>query len=878
MDSPAQPAPPAHALRATAPAFIITVVPMSMSTEISMAAALDLPVPPLCALRAETAIHPGERTVVELIDGRKLIGKLDSFDADKGKIGILIEGQEKIKKLGMHELRLMRIPHPRKWQRDDDSILTTAKGVRVSTEPLEFEIEFTDHSTIDGVSFGFRNGRHGIHLFPVQNSDQYTHLFVPNNAIAKHRIGKHLGQQLIKDKVVSDQDVAMVLLEQQEHRSRALGEQLTLTTVVGTEQLERALQHQQTMPHLQLGEILVQDRLISRQQLDAALIQQQRQRHLTLGELLTARGVIKQEDIQKSLASKLGIPLVDLRQFPLDPAVLKLVDETIAIRHTVMPLRRYQGKLVVAMEDPTHWETLDTLHAITGHPIDPVMAVRADLSWAIDYYYRAGHTSPPPAPAAAPAPAANTPPTSKIDPGPPPAAAAPQQKPAVSDAASSIATAPNKPGVETTAPSEAVNRDTAAADFLRELILGAAREESNAIHLESVPQHGARIRLRQNSELIEHGAITAELWPQLLAELRVLAHFDARHGDGAHIGLIERSFLYPTTLEVRVYYIPTFDGEHDVVLKITSLSHQRALTELGFSDGNLKRIDELTLDGHGLFLVCGPTGSGKTTLLHALLLHLNHGGKKIWMLDNTERNMPANIRHVRLGNGLDAPHDDPIEALLGADPDLVMINPLSQPRLAQQAVSGALAGPQILAGLAARGSGEAVERLANMGVPRYELADALNAVLTQRPVKRLCEHCKKSYAPSADELRGLAVEYFADHHAADKLAARMEESREKILEKWRKTWGSGKGQLLLHRAGGCKHCQKTGYAGQLSLHELLEVSPPVRQAILDGAVAVAVAVHRAAIATGLKTLKQDGIEKVLQGHTDLVQVRAACAR
>lgn len=838
-----------------------------------MAAALDLPVPPLCALSAETAIHQGERTVVELIDGRKLIGKLDSFDSDKGKIGILIEGQEKTKKLGMHEIRLMRIPHPRRWQRDDDSILSTAKGVRVSTEPLEFEIEFTDHSTIDGTSFGFRNGRHGIHLFPVQDDDQYTHLFVPNNAIAKHRIGKHLGQQLVRDRVVSDQDVAIVLLEQQECRSQSLGEQLVLTAVVTAEQLERALKHQQTMPHLQLGEILVQDRLISQQQLDAALSQQQRQRHTTLGELLTARGVIKQEDIQKSLANKLGIPFVDLRRFPLDPAVLKLVDETIAIRHTVMPLRRYQGKLVVAMEDPTHWETMDTLHAITGHPIDPVMAVRADLSWAIDYYYRDGHTSPPPEPAAAPAPAADTPPIPKLDPGPPPAAATPRRKPAVSAAVSANAAA-DKSGAETATPPEAANRDTAAADFLRELILGAAREESNAIHLESVPQHGARIRLRQNSELIEHGTITAELWPKLLAELRALAHFDARQDHGAHIGLIERSFLYPTTLEVRVYYIPTFDGEHDVVLKITSLSHQRALTELGFSDGNLKRIDELTLDGHGLFLVCGPTGSGKTTLLHALLLHLNHGGKKIWMLDNTERNMPANIRHVRLGNGLDAPHDDPIEALLGADPDLVMINPLSQPRLAKQAVSGALAGPQILAGLPARSSGEAVERLTNMGVPRYELADALSAVLTQRPVKRLCEHCKKSYVPTADELRGLAAEFVGD--APDEAAPRTDASREKILEKWQKTWGGNKGQLMLHRAAGCKHCQKTGYAGQLSLHELLEISPPVKRAIVDGAGAAAIL--RAALGSGLKTLKQDGIEKVLQGHTDLIQVRAACAR
>src|SRR3569832_1178474 len=174
----------------------------------AMEPAVDLPVPPLSAASDEAVIRRGERVVVELIGGRNLIGKLVRFDADKGSIAMMLDDADRQKILGMHEIRLMRVPQPRKWVRDDDAFLSQGKGVRVVSEPLEFDIEFSDQSSINGVTFGFRNGRHGMHLFPVQDLEQYTHLFVPNNAIARHRIGNHLAQESAKD--TRHRDVAMI--------------------------------------------------------------------------------------------------------------------------------------------------------------------------------------------------------------------------------------------------------------------------------------------------------------------------------------------------------------------------------------------------------------------------------------------------------------------------------------------------------------------------------------------------------------------------------------------------------------------------------------------------------------------------------------------
>lgn len=652
---------------------------------------IDLPVPPLCAAHRETAVLRGEHVVVELVGGRKLVGKLVKFDADKGHIAVSPDGGEKQKVLGMHEIRLMRVPQPRKWIRDEDAFLSQAKGMRVSSEPLEFDVEFSDHSSINGITFGFRNGRHGIHLFPVQDNDQYTHLFVPNNAIARHRIGKHLGQQL-KDRSASDQDVAMILLEQQETRSRPLVEQPASVADNAAEGSGQARTAWEKKPQPQSSESLL-------------------------------RG-----------ASHAG-------------------------EKPVMPFAAQQIAATAA-HDSTH-------------------------------------------------------------------------------------------------------------ELLRALIHEAIREQATAIHFEECAERGVRVRLRKDGELVAHRSFSADQWLTLLGKLKGLSRVSGQ-GD-EHAVFLDADFLHPLALEVQVCLIDTLSGGEDAVLKLSPCNYVPALGELGLSQTNLKRLDELGLSGTGLLLTCGPARSETSPLLHALLLHINTGSKKIWMVDDGLRKLPEPIRQVSSSQRTPSG----IGALLSADPDVVAVDDITDASLAKRLVSAALAGPQILAGMPAGSSAAAVERLVNMGVPRHELADALSLALTQRTAKRLCPHCKKHYVPTADELRGLAYEYHA-HLAADAAPKQLLALRDKTLAAWQDEWTDASGQIVLFRAAGCKHCRKTGYEGRMPLHELLEMTAPVRHSLLTDATAAALS--RAATADGMKTLRQDGIDKALQGHLDLVQVRAACAR
>ena len=803
---------------------------------------INYPTPPLCIVSDDNGVKQGEKVIVELNNGHKLIGQLEMFDSEEGNVSVVLEGDEKPETRGMHEIRLLRISTPRKWVLDEDSILTQAKGVKVTTEPLEYEIELTDHTSLEGTTYGFRNGRHGIYLFPIHEDNQYTHLFVPNSSITRHRIGKHLGQQLVKDKVISDRDVAIVLMEQQDNRSRSLGEHLASTAVVTPDQLVKAIKRQTSMPHLQLGEILIQDKLISQEQLDNALIQQKKQRNMTLGELLIAKGLVNRETVQQSLAIKLGFAFVDLHQFPLDLTVLKLIDVEFATSHNVMPLHRHNGKLVVAMLDPTKWETIEALQKRTGSDIEPVIATETDILWAINFYFGDANKT----------------------------GGSPQKKNIITE--QSIDGDGN--AKTNLYPETGKVDNNTAAEFLRDIILDGARRGITHIHFEPNHNNGAVVRLRKDGDLSEAGVIPENAWKPLITELRSIAKLNPDQHFGAQLISIDTHFLEPARIDLQLATIPNVDGDDDFVLKLGSSNYTPQVRDLGLNAYNLKRILEISDSPRGLILVAGTYDSGKSTTLIALLTHLNKTHKKIWLIGEEGRKMPEGIRQVPLQPGKNINQITPFDVILHADPDIIGIGDLSDQTIAQKALAASLTSHLIFSSLSVRRASEAIDRLTNMHLPAYEIADALLGVLAQRLVKKLCTHCRKRYMPNSEEMRMLVAEYCTEMFDENESAVRIKARHEKVMNGWTETYTKPAEELMLYRASGCKHCQNTGYDGRIALHELLEFTPQVKRALLEGADSQKILA--VALSSGMKTLKQDGIEKVLQGYTDMSQVRSAC--
>jgi len=339
---------------------------------------------------------------------------------------------------------------------------------------------------------------------------------------------------------------------------------------------------------------------------------------------------------------------------------------------------------------------------------------------------------------------------------------------------------------------------------------------------------------------------------------------------------LDTHFLEPALIDIQLAAIPNMEGGEDFVLRIGASNYTPRLKDVGLSAYNLKRLLDLSDKPRGMILVTGAYDSGKSTTLSALLVHLNNKNKKIWVIGEEDRKMPEGIRQTPLPVENNQGNITPFEVILHADPDIIMISDLADQATAQKALSAALTNHLIFSAMTVRRAAEAMERLINMRLPNYEIADALLAVMAQRLVKKLCNHCKRRYVPNAEEIRMLVAEYCTEMYEENESMVRVKVLQEKTLNQWTETYTKPSEELMLYRAVGCKNCNHSGYDGRIALHELLEVTPVIRRALLDGADAEAVT--KVAMSSGMKTLKQDGIEKILQGYTDITQVRSACCR
>jgi type II secretory ATPase GspE/PulE/Tfp pilus assembly ATPase PilB-like protein len=285
---------------------------------------------------------------------------------------------------------------------------------------------------------------------------------------------------------------------------------------------------------------------------------------------------------------------------------------------------------------------------------------------------------------------------------------------------------------------------------------------------------------------------------------------------------------------------------------------------LGLEHKALQSVKGLLCKPHGLFLVCGPTGAGKTTTLHSLLAFLNTFERKIWTAEDPIEITQPGLRQVQVNAKIGWTFAAAMRSFMRADPDVIMVGEMRDVETAKIGVEASLTGHLVLSTLHTNSAAETIVRLLDLGMDPFNFADALLGVLAQRLVKRLCPECKREYVPTPVELEQLLLEYCNDA-AVD---------ARKQMQQWSERHGGVHGKITLFRAHGCEHCAHTGYRGRIGLHELLVADPATKRLIQSRAPVTDV--KSAANAAGMLTLRQDGIEKVLQGLTDIRQVNAVC--
>jgi type II secretory ATPase GspE/PulE/Tfp pilus assembly ATPase PilB-like protein len=319
-------------------------------------------------------------------------------------------------------------------------------------------------------------------------------------------------------------------------------------------------------------------------------------------------------------------------------------------------------------------------------------------------------------------------------------------------------------------------------------------------------------------------------------------------------------------LELRVATIPTANGLEDVVMRLLASAKTLPLDAMGMQTDTLALLKTAITRPYGMVLCVGPTGSGKTTTLHAALGHINTPERKIWTAEDPVEITQAGLRQVQVNPKIDWTFAKALRAFLRADPDVVMVGEIRDSETAQMAIEASLTGHLVLSTLHTNSAPETVTRLLDMGMDPFSFADSLLAVLAQRLVRRLCKHCVTHQPADAETLQTLLDEYLQAYPDAQ-----QRPTADTLLADWTAQHAVD-GVLRQHHAPGCKQCDNSGFGGRVGLHELLMVSREMRRMIQTNSRAEDL--QRLALSQGMRTLRQDGIHKVLAGLTSIEEVRA----
>lgn len=711
----------------------------------------------------------------------------------------------------------------------------------------EYQIQLKSGEMLEGRTVGYVETAFGLFLFtPLNNQGTVERVFVPNEAYSASRFEAIRPEDF--EKQVLSTDVKPITLP--------IGT-LKEPQIVTPDQLMLALDKQSKMPIIRLGEALIRLGYITDTQLHQALAFRKTDDPTPLGQLLVNLGFLTRKKLNTALARKMGYPMVNVAQFPCDTEALRKVSMAVAQRLMVLPLLLRPNLLVVAASDPTLHGMIEELEFLAQVRVVAVLGDSLQImSTTNSAYQKIGGN----------AWADNN---NLID---------------FSDDLSPVTTGSqllesmelqdhyqhghdhdpedDEPQVE--------QSDNTLVRLVNTMIIEAHARGASDIHVECQPRRAkVRIRFRRDGLLSPYLELPHTYRAALVARLKIMADLDISERRKPQDGKIDfHKFSPKHRVELRIATIPTANGLEDVVMRLLSSAKPIALENLGLSASNLAHLREAVSRPYGMVLCVGPTGSGKTTTLHSVLRFLSTPERKIWTAEDPIEITQPDLRQVQINPSIDWTFAKALRSFLRADPDVIMVGEIRDQETARIAIEASLTGHLLLSTLHTNSAAETVTRLIDMGMNPFNFADSLLAVLAQRLVRRLCNHCKvEADAPVelVDELLGDYLLAFPQDNRPD---------RAELAAQWRMAYGKV-GQFKQHHAPGCDKCQGTGFAGRMGLHELLYITPGLHSLIQTSARSELILVE--AFRSGdFRTLRQDGIVKVLQGLTTLEEVRANC--
>jgi len=559
---------------------------------------------------------------------------------------------------------------------------------------------------------------------------------------------------------------------------------------------------------LTLGAQLIAAGLVTGEQVEVALVEQRRTGQ-RLGEILVTQDVLFEEDLARTLAEISGMPYQDLNLDPPDPTVFAALPEAFCRRRTVLPVRLTNGALVIAITDPRDIQTLDDLRTLVTGPIRPVVAAPGPLRQALEsgYYSRL------------------------ID----------EEDVAVDPASESLPTTVSPEEDVSDAVRVRQNQEPIVA-FVNQLLKRAVDERASDVHIEPT-EDGLRIRFRVDGMLHDSMSASASFRLGVVSRIKIMTDMDISQHRRPQDGRMSMT-IRGLAVDIRVASLPTSYGEA-LVLRLLRRDHRLLeIDALGFLPESLRRFQKSFQKAWGMVLVTGPTGSGKSTTLYATINELNVPSRNTITVEDPIEYRIAGIKQTQVNAKAGYTFASGLRAALRADPDIILIGEIRDLETARIATEAALTGHLVLSTLHANDAASSTTRLLDMGLGPYLVTSALECVVAQRLVRRLCGRCKSADEASREELLELEEMALVD---------------------------GGTTKAPLYRANGCEQCARSGYLGRLAIHEVMVMNDELRMLVLQRAPAEDIA--RVAVSDGMQTLRQDAFAKVQEGQTSFDELK-----
>ena len=591
-----------------------------------------------------------------------------------------------------------------------------------------------------------------------------------------------------------------------------------------------------------IGELLIREGLITRDALEKAL-QEQKNTGMRVGYNLVKLGFIDEVDLTRMLARQYRMPAVDLSNFEVDARIAKLIPAELAQRHLVLPLKREGRTLTVAMADPSDLGVIDDLKFITRYDIFPVIAGEYTLRNAIERHY--GET---------------------------PDDALQNLLADIGDDGDVEVVEDREEEINATALAAAID-DAPVVKLINGLLTDAVKRGASDIHFECY-EHEMRVRYRVDGALQEVMKPPMKLKAALISRFKIMANLNIAERRVPQDGRIKLK-IGKKVIDYRVSTLPTLFGEK-VVLRILDKGNLTLdLEKFGIEPRAEHDLMEAVQNPYGMVLVTGPTGSGKTTTLYSALSKVNNIDVNIMTAEDPVEYNLYGINQVLVRTDIGLSFAAALKAFLRQDPNIIMIGEIRDLETGGIAIKAALTGHLVMSTLHTNSAPETVTRLLDMGLEPFNVASALNLVLAQRLVRRICNRCRERYEWGDDEYRAAKLSpdmSLGDMHYTEEAIQNMKRGATADAQPIVADFGlkTTIKEVPLWRGRGCDACSGSGLKGRQGLYEVMAMTPRVRKLILQNVGAVEI--RDAAISDGMLTLRMDGLLKVMKGITTLEQV------